>query len=143
MIQKETILQVADNSGAKTATCIKILNGGSKKVAGIGDCILVSIRSLRTGKGFSQESETNKSSKGAIKKGQIYKALIIRTKKGISNRIYGHSVSFDTNDIILLTGTNAAGNLQNLMGTRLMGPITRELRMKNYNKVISQAKGLL
>jgi large subunit ribosomal protein L14 len=120
MIQRESILKVADNSGAKLVKCIKILNGA--RYANIGDKILVSVRSC-----------TSKN----IQKGQIFKALVIRTKKGVRNRKYRHLISFNSNDVVLIQGE------ENLIGTRIFGPITRELRQKNYRKILSKAKQML
>ena len=147
MIQPQTILKVADNSGAKTVKCIKILN--KARYACIGDCILVSVRTVRSGQGFSlskrgTSSKTRRITR-SVQKGQIYKALVIRTKKGISNRIYGHSLLFPSNDVVLID------NQGNSIGSRIFGPITRELKVKNHTssqlsgakKIISQAKIML
>jgi large subunit ribosomal protein L14 len=128
-IQPQTILKVADNSGAKTVKCIKILDRLSKKskYAQVGDCILVSVRSVRSGQGApsaSKRSTARSSTARSVIKGQIYKALVIRTKKGISNRIYGHSLAFPSNDVVLL----APGDHQGCIGSRIFGPITKELR---------------
>jgi large subunit ribosomal protein L14 len=134
MIQPQTILQVADNSGAKTVKCIKILNSRSR-YASVGDCILVSVRSVRSG----SASGPRLTSRG-IQKGQIYKALVIRTKKGISNRIYGHSLAFPSNDVVLID--NQGGSI----GSRIFGPVTRELldpALGFSKKIISQAKKML
>lgn len=133
MIQTQTILKVADNSGAKTVKCIKILS--KSNTANVGDCILVSVRSIRSG--ISIGNTGKKSS--IMKKGQVYKALIIRTKKGISNRLNGHMINFNSNDVVLLS-SNAQ---QDLLGSRVFGPLSRELRAKNYKKIISQAKRLV
>jgi large subunit ribosomal protein L14 len=144
MIQTQTILKVADNSGAKTVKCIKVLgksNNGHYDFASIGDCILVSVRSLRSGSGSSDSSKKNggvsKRSKSRVQKGQVYKALVIRTKKGISNRKNGHSLSFESNDVVLINSQD------NLIGSRIFGPITRELRALNFRKVMSQSKKLV
>jgi large subunit ribosomal protein L14 len=142
MIQTQTILKVADNSGAKTVKCIKVLN--KSNVASIGDCILVSVRSVRSGiagaKGNNNIASTTKRSSG-VKKGQVYKALVIRTKTGVSNRPNGHHIAFQSNDVVLLSSGSA--NQDNLIGSRIFGPITRELRQKNYKKIISQAKRMI
>lgn len=126
MIQTQTILKVADNSGAKTAKCIKIL--GPRGSAFVGDCILVSIRSLRG---------------RTIQKGQIYKALVIRTKKSQKISKCGHQFAFSSNSVALLAPGKPASSDDNLIGSRVFGPITRELRAKNFTKVISQSKRML
>lgn len=118
MIQTQTILKVADNSGAKTAKCIKILT--PRSYASIGDCILVSIRSVRG---------------NTIQKGQIYKALVIRTKK--SRSPYSLRYTFLENEVVLIN------NQGNLIGSRIFGSITRDLRARNYRKIISQSKRVL
>lgn len=132
MIQTQTILKVADNSGAKTVKCIGFVD--TQKNAFIGDCIIVSVRNLSR-----KEIPLNKgvSSKTIIKKGQVFKALIIRTKKGISKRKYGHKLAFDTNAVILIN------NQGNMVGSRIFGPITRELRLKNYQKILSYSDRIL
>jgi large subunit ribosomal protein L14 len=147
MIQTQTLLKVADNSGAKIVKCIGFID--TKKNAKIGDCIIVSIRSLvsrqklKSGGGTAAKNQQGgsnlklNSSKSILKKGQIFKALIIRTKKGISNRNYGHQLSFNSNNVILLN------NQGNLVGSRIFGPITRELRAKNYKTVLSYADRIL
>lgn len=131
MIQTQTILKVADNSGAKTVKCIGFV--GIKKKAYIGDCIIVSVRSLYPQKSSSLSSKLGSSGPNLVKKGQIFKALIIRTKKGITNRPYGHSLSFETNAVVLL---NTQGDLA---GSRIFGPITRELRSKNFRNLLACA----
>lgn len=118
MIQTQTILKVADNPGAKTAKCIKILT--PRSYASIGDCILVSIRSIRG---------------NTIQKGQIYKAPITRTKK--SRNMYALRFNFEENEVVLI---NDQGNL---IGSRIFGSITRDLRARNYRKIISQSKRML
>ena len=145
MIQTQTLLKVADNSGAKTVKCIGFVD--TKKKAQIGDCIIVSIRSLisrprqRGGpekkSGGGAQKGGSSSGKALLQKGQIFKALIIRTKKGISNRQYGHQLSFNSNQVILLN------NQGNLVGSRIFGPITRELRAKQYKKVLSHSDRIL
>ena len=141
MIQTQTILKVADNSGAKTVKCIGFQ--GTKKNATIGDCIIVSVRSLarrasvKINKSTKGGSLKLSSSKSAIQKGQIFKALIIRTKKGISNRKHGHHLSFGSNDVILLN------HQDNLVASRIFGPITRELRAKDYRNVLSNSDRIL
>ena len=115
------------------------------KYASVGDCIIVSVQSLKSGQPIKI---SRRSSKFTIKKGQVYKALIIRTKKNLNNRKYGFSLGFQTNDVVLL---NTQGNL---IGSRIFGPVTRELRSRgakgntqgssnNYKQIISQAKRLV
>lgn len=143
MIQTQTILKVADNSGAKTVKCIKVLgksNNSKHDSASIGDCILVSVRSIRSGSSVSTNSSsktTNKKSKSRVQKGQVFKALVIRTKKGLNGRLNGHRISFEDNEVVLIN------NQENLIGSRIFGPITREIRALNYRKVMSQSKKLL
>jgi len=144
MIQTQTILKVADNSGAKTVKCIKVLGKSSNSNydhASIGDCVLVSVRSVRSGSGVSGKSSRGNGAKGKskakVQKGQVYKALVIRTKKGINNRFNGHRISFESNDVVLIN------NQDNLIGSRIFGPITREIRALSYRKVMSQSKKLL
>ena len=133
MIQPQSILKVADNSGAKTVKCIKILKT-ENKFASVGDCIIVSVRTLRSTVSLKVN---RRSSKQALKKGQVYKALIIRTKKPLATRKYGFNLGFETNDVVLLNNQN------NLIGSRIFGPVTKELRLKNFKKVISQSKRIL
>ena len=138
MIQHQTILKVADNSGAKTVKCLKVLN--KLRYANIGDCIIVSVRSLKSGRSKGNTIGGKKKRSGTIKKGQIFKALVIRTKKGIlqtSKRKHGLGISFEDNEVVLLS------NQDNLIGSRIFGPITREIRVKNYRKVMSQSKKML
>jgi large subunit ribosomal protein L14 len=121
MIQQETKLTVADNSGAKIAQCIKVLGGSRKRYAGLGDEIVVSIK------------EAVPSSK--IAKGTVSKAIVVRTSKEV-RRTDGSYIRFDDNAVVLLT---AVGELR---GTRIFGPIARELRNK-YMKVVSLAPEVL
>lgn len=118
MIQSETLLQVSDNSGAKSALCIKVLGGSKRRYAGIGDIIKVSIKEIAT--------------KGKVRKGEIYNALIVRTKRGVQ-RTDGSAVRFDDNAVILLN--------QKLepLGSRVFGPVTKELRALGFMKVVSLA----
>ena len=123
MIQQQTVLKVSDNSGAKTAKCIKVLGGFKKKFAIVGDIIVVSIRQLR--------NNSKKTSK--VKKGEIYKALIIRTKKHIKNK--GETfTTFNDNAVSLINKQN------NPIATRLIGPISKTLRIKHL-KFVSIAAG--
>ena len=152
MIQPQTILNVADNSGAKTVKCIKIglgLDGSSKKAryASVGDCILVSVTSVRPG--LDPSARRGGSQARTVQKGQIYKALVIRTRKGISSRMYGHSLAFDSNDVVLLQADSNAGQSATPIGSRIFGPVTRELRaqgaapMGAAKKILAQAKKIL
>nr|YP_009485458.1 ribosomal protein L14 [Halamphora coffeaeformis]AVR57522.1 ribosomal protein L14 [Halamphora coffeaeformis] len=126
MIQLQTILKVADNSGAKTARCIKVLGGFKKRIAKLGDTIVVSIQTLR--------NKSKKTSK--VKKGQVYKALIVRTR--LSNtKNTGLCLKFKDNAIILL---NKQGNP---VGTRILGPLLRTFQKKTFQKFTTLAAGLI
>lgn len=122
MIQKESRLLVADNSGAKTVLCISLLGGTHRRYASIGDTIVVTVKSAIPS--------------GNIKKGTISKAVIVRTKKEI-RRPDGSYIRFDDNAVVLL---NAAGEMS---GTRIFGPVARELREKQYMKIVSLAPEVL
>lgn len=122
MIQRETMLNVADNSGAKKVRCIGILGGSGKKYATIGDRIVVSVREYLP--------------KSNVKKGEIYHAVVVRTKKEV-RRPDGSYIRFDDNAVVLI---NKAGDLK---GTRVFGPIPRELRQRGYMKIISLAPEVL
>ena len=122
MIQKETRLLVADNSGAKTVHCISLLGGTRRRYASIGDIIIVSVKSAIPA--------------GNIKKGTVSKAVIVRTKKEI-RRPDGSYIRFDDNAVVLL---NNAGEM---FGTRIFGPVARELREKQYMKIVSLAPEVL
>ncbi len=122
MIQVQTELEVADNTGAKRIECIKVLGGSKRRYATIGDIIVVSIKDAMP--------------KGKVKKGDVHKAVIVRTKKQIS-RIDGSSIKFDTNAAVLIAANNEP------IGTRIFGPVTRELRVKNHMKIISLAPEVL
>merc|ERR1712146_213289 len=127
MIQVQTLLRIADSSGAKVVKCIKVLNKSSnsrKDYAGIGDSILVSVRSLRS---------INSNSKKKIKKGEIYKAIVVRTKKSLQRKT-GQSLSFHDNEVVLVNSQD------NLIGTRIFGPLTLEIRLLNYRKLLSKSK---
>ena len=118
MIQIESMLDVADNSGARRVMCIKVLGGTSVRYAGIGDVIKVSVKEAIP--------------RGKVKKGEVLNAVIVRTKKGI-RRPDGSVIRFDENAVVLLNA-----QLQPI-GTRVFGPITRELRGENFMKIISLA----
>ncbi|NNE30575.1 MAG: 50S ribosomal protein L14 [Saprospiraceae bacterium] len=117
MIQQESRLNVADNSGAKEVLCIRVLGGSKRRYASIGDQIVVSVKS---------------SSPGGVKKGTVSKAVVVRTKKEI-RRKDGSYIRFDDNAVVLLT---AAGEPR---GTRIFGPVARELREKDYMRIVSLA----
>ena len=122
MIQMETNLDVADNSGARRVQCIKVLGGSKRKYATIGDTIVVSVKEAIP--------------KGRVKKGQVMKAVIVRVAKGV-RRPDGSLVKFDSNAAVLI---NAQGEP---VGTRIFGPVTRELRAKNHMKIVSLAPEVL
>ncbi len=122
MIQTESRLKVADNSGAKEVLCIKVLGGSKRRYASVGDKIVVSVKSAMPS--------------GGIKKGAVSKAVVVRTKKEI-RRKDGSYIRFDDNAGVLL---NAGGELR---GTRIFGPVARELREKEYMKIVSLAPEVL
>ncbi|MCX6240333.1 MAG: 50S ribosomal protein L14 [Bacteroidetes bacterium] len=122
MIQQESRLTVADNSGAKEVLCIKVLGGTRKRYASVGDRIVVTVK--------------NALPSGNIKKGTVSKAVVVRTKKEI-RRADGSYISFDDNAVVLL---NNAGEL---IGTRIFGPVARELREKQFMKIVSLAPEVL
>ncbi|MCF7971208.1 50S ribosomal protein L14 [Methylobacter sp. Wu8] len=122
MIQMQTNLDVADNSGAKRVMCIKVLGGSHRRYAGIGDIIKVSIKDAIP--------------RGRVKKGEVYNALVVRTSKGV-RRPDGSVIRFDGNAAVILNN-----NLQPL-GTRIFGPVTRELRGERFMKIISLAPEVL
>ena len=122
MIQMQTNINVADNSGARKVQCIKVLGGSKKRFATIGDIITVSIK--------------NAIPKGKVKKGEVYKALIVRTKMDFF-RIDGSAIRFDSNAVVLLD------KQEEPIGTRIFGPVTRELRSKKFMKIISLAPEVL
>jgi large subunit ribosomal protein L14 len=122
MIQMQTNLDVADNSGAKKVMCIKVLGGSHRRYAGIGDIIKVSIKDAIP--------------RGRVKKGEVYNALVVRTCKGV-RRPDGSVIRFDGNAAVILNN-----NLQPL-GTRIFGPVTRELRGEKFMKIISLAPEVL
>ncbi|GLQ07773.1 50S ribosomal protein L14 [Sneathiella chinensis] len=122
MIQMQTNLEVADNSGARRVQCIKVLGGSKRKTASVGDKIIVSVKEAIP--------------RGRVKKGDVQTAVIVRTKKEI-HRPDGTAIRFDTNAAVLV---NKQGDP---IGTRIFGPVTRELRAKNYMKIISLAPEVL
>ena len=118
MIQADTVLGVADNSGARKVLCIKVLGGSRKRYAQIGDVIKVTVKDAIP--------------RGKVKKGDVYNALVVRTKHGV-RRSDGSLIRFDGNAAVLLD------NKREPIGTRVFGPVTRELRAINYLKIISLA----
>ena len=122
MIIAETNLTVADNSGARLVQCIKVLGGTKKRSATIGDLIVVSVK----------EAIPN----GKVKKGEVVRAVIVRTSNGIF-RFDGSKIKFDKNAVVLLTKEGEP------IGTRIFGPVTRELRTKRFTKIISLAPEVL
>jgi large subunit ribosomal protein L14 len=122
MVQTTTILDVADNSGAKKLMCIKVLGGSKRKYASVGDVIVVSVK----------EAIPN----AKVKKGEVAKAVIVRTKKPVA-RPDGSYIRFDENSAVLITKDNEP------VGTRIFGPVARELRAKRFMKIISLAPEVL
>ena len=118
MIQTETVLNIADNSGARKVLCIKVLGGSRKRYARIGDIIKVTVKDAIP--------------RGKVKKGDVYDALVVRTKHGV-RRADGSLIRFDGNAAVLLD------NKREPIGTRVFGPVTRDLRAKKYLKIISLA----
>ena len=118
MIQQETFLKVADNTGAKEIKCIRVLGGSKRKYGNIGDVIVASVRKSAPG--------------GTVKKGEVVKAIIVRSAKGI-RRNDGTYVRFDDNAAVLIKDD------KNPRGTRIFGPVARELRDKDYMKILSLA----
>ena len=122
MIQMTSVLDVADNSGAKKVYCIKVLGGSRRRYAGIGDVIIVSIREAIPG--------------AKVKKGEVSRAVIVRTRKELA-RNDGSSIKFDGNSAVLINKENEP------IGTRIFGPVARELRAKRFMKIISLAPEVL
>ena len=118
MIQQQTLLKVADNTGAKELMCIRVLGGSYRKWGNIGDVIVASVKKAAPG--------------GVVKKGEVVKAVIVRTTKGV-RRDDGQYIRFDENAAVII---NKDGNPR---GTRVFGPVARELREKNFMKIISLA----
>ena len=122
MIQMQTNLDVADNSGARRVQCIKVLGGSKRKYASVGDVIVISVKEAIP--------------RGKVKKGDVMKAVVVRTAKDIQ-RADGSTIRFDKNAAVLI---NAQGEP---IGTRIFGPVTRELRAKNHMKIVSLAPEVL
>ena len=118
MIQMQTVLTAADNSGARRIQCIKVLGGSKRRYAGVGDIIKVSVKEAIP--------------RGKVKKGEIYNAVVVRTRKGV-RRADGSLIRFDGNAAVLLNARLEP------IGTRIFGPVTRELRTGNFMKIISLA----
>ena len=122
MIQVETNLEVADNSGARRVQCIKVLGGSKRKTASVGDVIVVSVKEAIP--------------RGRVKKGEVHRAVIVRTAKEI-RRQDGSAIRFDKNAAVLISKENEP------IGTRIFGPVTRELRDRQYMEIISLAPEVL
>lgn len=122
MIQMQSILQVADNSGAREVMCIKVLGGAARRYAGVGSVIKVSVKAAIPN--------------SKVKKGEVYFALVVRTRSGV-RRPDGSKIRFDSNAVVLLNA-----QLQPL-GTRIFGPVTRELRTEKFMKIVSLAPEVL
>lgn len=122
MIQMQTILNAADNSGARKMQCIKVLGGSHRRYASVGDIIKVSIKDAIP--------------RGKVKKGEVYNAVVVRTTKGV-RRSDGSLIRFDTNAAVILN------NSLQPVGTRIFGPVTRELRTERFMKIISLAPEVL
>jgi len=122
MIQTQSVVEVADNSGARKAMCIKVLGGSKRRYAGVGDVIRVTIKDAVP--------------RGKVKKGEVMLAVVVRTRKGV-RRADGSLIRFDTNAIVLLN------NQKQPIGTRIFGPVTRELRGIGFMKIISLALEVL
>ncbi|KGQ70490.1 50S ribosomal protein L14 [Chelonobacter oris] len=119
MIQEQTMLDVADNSGARSVMCIKVLGGSHRRYAGIGDIIKITVKEAIP--------------RGKVKKGDVLKAVVVRTKKGV-RRPDGAVIRFDGNACVILNN-----NTEQPIGTRIFGPVTRELRSEKFMKIISLA----
>ena len=122
MIQMQTNLEVADNSGARRVQCIKVLGGSKRKFASVGDVIVVSVKDAIP--------------RGRVKKGDVHRAVIVRTAKEI-RRADGSAIRFDRNAAVLIDNQNEP------IGTRIFGPVTRELRARKFMKIISLAPEVL
>lgn len=122
MIQTQTVLDVADNSGARRVMCIKVLGGSHRRYATVGDIIKVTVKEAIP--------------RGKVRKGQVLKAVVVRTRKGV-RRADGSIIRFDGNAAVLLNNQDAP------IGTRIFGPVTRELRNEKFMKIISLAPEVL
>jgi large subunit ribosomal protein L14 len=122
MIQMQTVLDVADNTGARAVMCIKVMGGSKRRYASIGDLIKVSVKEAAP--------------RGRVKKGEIYDAVVVRTAKGV-RRADGSLIRFDRNAAVLLTPKMEP------IGTRIFGPVTRELRTEQFMKIVSLAPEVL
>ena len=122
MIQMQTVLKVADNSGAKKVMCIKVLGGSGRMISGCGDVIVVSIKTAMPG--------------GKVKKGEVHRALVVRTRKGVK-RPDGSTILFDSNAVVLVNKQNEP------IGSRVFGPVPRELRGRGFMKIISLAEEVI
>jgi large subunit ribosomal protein L14 len=122
MIQMQTVLNAADNSGARRLMCIKVLGGSKRRYAGVGDVIKVSVKDAIP--------------RGKVKKGEVYNAVVVRTRKGV-RRPDGSLIRFDGNAAVLLNARLEP------IGTRIFGPVTRELRTGNFMKIITLAPEVL
>jgi large subunit ribosomal protein L14 len=122
MIQMQSVLDVADNSGARRVMCIKVLGGSHRRYAAIGDIIKVSVKEAIP--------------RGKVKKGDVHSAVVVRTKKGV-RRPDGSVIRFDRNAAVMLNASNQP------IGTRIFGPVTRELRNENFMKIVSLAPEVL
>ncbi len=122
MIQMQTMLDAADNSGAKRVMCVKVLGGSKRRYAGIGDVIKVTVKEAIP--------------RGKVKKGELYDAVVVRTRKGV-RRSDGSLIRFDGNAVVLLN------NQRQPIGTRIFGPVTRELRGAKFMKIVSLAPEVL
>ncbi len=118
MIQMQTLLDVADNSGARKVMCIKVLGGSKRRYANIGDVVKVTVKDAAP--------------RGRVKKGDVYNAVVVRTAKGV-RRMDGNLIKFDRNAAVLLN------NKLEPLGTRIFGPVTRELRSERFMKIVSLA----
>ena len=122
MSQMQSMLDVADNSGARSVMCIKVLGGSKRRYAGVGDIIKVTIKDAAP--------------RGRVKKGDVYSAVVVRTAKGV-RRADGSLIKFDNNAAVLLN------NKLEPIGTRIFGPVTRELRTERFMKIVSLAPEVL
>ena len=122
MVQQETRLRVADNTGAKEILCIRVLGGSTRRYANIGDVIVASVKDATPG--------------GVVKKGDVVKGVIVRTKRGV-RRDNGTYIKFDDNAVVLIKDDNTP------RGTRIFGPVARELRDKDFMKIVSLAPEVL